>query len=162
MMPHTHKLPNSRFCFACGLENDRGLKLTFYDNGDGAAVGSYSIPKEFESYPGVAHGGIVATILDEALIRALILKDHNRLFFTAKLTTRIRRHVPVESELKIKAWILSDRGQTAEAEAKIFNNSGTILAEARGLMMAVSEEELQSMDLEELGWKVYPDTEVQA
>ena len=82
------KLPNSRFCFACGLENKVGLRLSFYDDGEGKAVGEYAIAKEFESYPGMAHGGIVATIMDEALIRALILEDHNRLFFTAKLTTR--------------------------------------------------------------------------
>ena len=160
-MIHTHKLPNSRFCFACGLENKQGLKLTFYADGEGAAVGEYVIAKEFESYPGIAHGGIVATIMDEALIRALILEDHNRLFYTAKLTARLIRHVPIESELRIEARVLSDKGRTAEAESKIFNRNGELLAEAQGLMMAVPQEDLDAMDIEELGWRVYPDKELQ-
>ena len=159
-MRHSHKLPNSRFCFACGLENDLGLKLTFYEDGEGGALGHYSIAKQFEGYPGIAHGGIVATIMDEALIRALILEDHQRMFFTAKLTTRLRKQVPVEKPLKITAKIISDRGRTAEAESKIFDQSGELLAEAQGLMVAVPDDLLQSMDLKELGWRVYPDEEL--
>ncbi len=159
-MLHTHKLPNSRFCFACGLENQNGLKLSFYADGEGGVVGHYSIPKQFESYPGIAHGGIVATIMDEALIRALILEDHNRMFYTAKLTTRLRNHVPVEQELKISAKIVNDRGHSAEADAKIFDLHGELLAEAQGLMVPVPKEDLEAMDLEELGWRVYPDEEL--
>ena len=154
------KLPNSRFCFACGLENDIGLKLTFYADGEGGAVGEYVIAKHYESYPDMAHGGIVATIMDEALIRAMILEDHHRMFYTAKLTTRLRRHVPVETPLKITARLLSDRGRTAEAESKIFDADGNLLAEAQGLMVAVPDEDMQNMDLEELGWRVYPDEEL--
>ncbi len=159
-MLHTHKLPNSRFCFACGLENDSGLKLTFYADGKGGAFGQYTIPKQFESYPGIAHGGIIATIMDEALIRALILEDHKRMFYTAKLTTRLRKHVPIEVPLKITARTISDRGRTAEAEAKIYSSEDELLAEAQGLMMAVPQEDLDAMDLDELGWRVYPDEEL--
>ncbi len=161
-MLHTHKLPNSRFCFACGLENNLGLKLTFYDDGQGGAVGEYSIAKEYESYPGIAHGGIVATIMDEALIRALILEDHNRMFYTARLNTRLRKHVPVETPLHIHARVLSDRGRVAEAESKIYNEEGDLLAEAQGLMMAIPEAEISKMDLDALGWRVYPDEEAQS
>lgn len=159
-MQHTHRLPNSRFCFACGLENDLGLKLIFYADGQGGALGHYSIAKRFEGYPGIAHGGIIATIMDEALIRALILEDHQRMFFTAKLTTRLRKQVPVEQPLKITARIISDRGRTAEAESKIFDQNGKLLAEAQGLMIAVPEDLLKSMDLQELGWRVYSDEEL--
>lgn len=159
-MRHTHKLPNSRFCFACGLENESGLKLTFYADGEGGVVGHHEISRQFESYPGIAHGGIIATIMDEALIRALILEDHNRMFFTAKLTTRLRKHVPIGQTLKITARVLNDRGRIAEAEAKIFASQGELLAEAQGLMVAIPEDEMRSMDLDELGWRVYPDEEV--
>jgi acyl-coenzyme A thioesterase PaaI-like protein len=78
-MQHAHRLPNSRYCFACGLENEFGLKLTFYADGEGGATGEYIIPKRFEGYPGVAHGGIVSTMMDEALVRAFLLEDQSRM-----------------------------------------------------------------------------------
>ena len=61
------------------MENEIGLKLQFYADGEGGVLGEYSVPKQFEGYPGIAHGGIVATMLDEALIRAFLLDDPNRL-----------------------------------------------------------------------------------
>jgi acyl-coenzyme A thioesterase PaaI-like protein len=161
-MLHTHKLPNSRHCFACGMENDIGLKLQFYADGLGGVVGEYTISKEFESYPDIAHGGIVATMLDEALIRAFLLEDPNRFMYTAKLSTRLRKHVPINQALKLTAKITRDRGSSGEAEAKIFSSSGDLLAEGDALMVAVTDDDLSDANLEELGWRVYPDEELAA
>ncbi|MEX2144272.1 MAG: PaaI family thioesterase [Anaerolineales bacterium] len=150
-----NKLPNSRNCFACGLENPIGLKLTFYGQEDGSVTGEYTIPKQYEGYPGIAHGGIVASILDEALTRVFMVNDHNRFMYTGKLTVRLRKHVPVEQALRISAHALKDRGRAGEAEAKIYGPSGELLAEGEALMVALPPEDLQLSSLKELGWKVY-------
>ena len=54
-------------CFACGTENDFGLHLQFKDDTDGCSR-DVSIPPHFQSYKGVVHGGIVATLLDAAMV----------------------------------------------------------------------------------------------
>jgi len=59
------KQPNSRMCFACGLENPAGLHLHFYDNGVDEVAAEFTIQPDHQGYPGVAHGGVVAAILDE-------------------------------------------------------------------------------------------------
>lgn len=161
-MLHTHKLPNSRDCFACGMENEIGLKLQFYADGEGGVVGEYVVPKHFEGYPGIAHGGIVATMLDEALIRAFLLEDPNHLMYTARLTTRFRKHIPIEQPLRIWAKITKKRQSKGEAEAKIFGPQGDLLVEGQALMVSLPEEERNPSFLESLGWRVYPDEEMAA
>ena len=151
------KLPNSRNCFACGLENPIGLKLTMYaDLDSGGVTCDYTIPKIYEGFPGMAHGGIVATLLDEVISRVYMVGDHNRFMYTAKLTTRLRKHVPVEQPLHMVGAFIKDRGRKAEAEAKIFGPDGDLLAEGEALLVALPPEEIAE-DLQELGWRVYPD-----
>lgn len=154
---HQHKLPNSKNCFACGMHNAIGLKLTFYAQPDGSVAGEYIVPTQFEGYPGITHGGIVASILDEAVSRVFMVADHNRFMYTGRLTTRLRRHVPVDQPLRITGRALRDRGRTAEAEANIYGPDGELLAEAEALLVALPPGDLQAADLEELGWGVYPD-----
>lgn len=153
-----NKLPNSRNCFACGMENPIGLKLEMYaDPETGGVVCHYTIPKVYEGYPGIAHGGVVTTILDEAISRVYMVADHNRFMYTAKLTTKYRRHVPVEQPLRISGEWIKDRGRIAEARAAIFDASGELLAEGEALLVSLPPDGMNAVNLDELGWRVYPD-----
>ena len=66
--------PTSRTCFMCGRENSYGLKMVWYNNLESNQVEAViTIPEQFNGYPGIAHGGIVAAILDETSGRAVML-----------------------------------------------------------------------------------------
>lgn len=158
---YTRRLPNSKHCFACGVENEIGLKLVFEADNEGGVVGNYVVAKRFEGYPGIAHGGIVSTLLDEALSRAFLLEDPNRLMYTARLTTRFRRHVPVEQPITLRAWPVKDRQRMGEAKAQVLGADGEVLAEGEALLVALRPDELQDADLQALGWRVYSDEEIQ-
>jgi acyl-coenzyme A thioesterase PaaI-like protein len=149
------KQPNTANCFACGLENQFGLKLTFYSQGDNQVVCRYTISGHFQGFPGVAHGGVIASILDEALVRSFMAQDPDRFTFTAKMTTRYRKPVPINTPLEIVGTVVKDRGRTGEAKAQMFGPGGDVLAEAEALVVEYPKNE----DLEALGWKVYPDEE---
>lgn len=153
------KLPNSSHCFVCGLDNDHGLKLAFYQDEDGTVVVNYTVPDYYQGYPGVVHGGIVTTLMDEVIGRVLMIGNTKRFMATAKLTTRYRKPVPTGKPIRIVGRIVDDRGRVAEARAEIFGPDGEVLAEAEGLMVALSEEALQTMDAETMDWRVYPDEE---
>jgi acyl-coenzyme A thioesterase PaaI-like protein len=155
------KLPNSKNCFACGMENPFGLKLAIYaDHENGGVVCDYTVPKQFEGYPGIAHGGIVASLLDEVVSRVYMAGDHNRFMYTAKLTTRFRKHVPIEQPLHMTGAFIKDRGRTAEAKAFLYGPDGELLADAEALLIALPADDRNAVDLEELGWRVYPDAGV--
>ena len=64
--------PNSDDCFACGRKNPRGLYMTFYDDGERRVVSRYTVDPLYQSYPGIVHGGVVATMLDEVVGRVAI------------------------------------------------------------------------------------------
>jgi len=154
------KQPNSKQCFVCGLENPIGLKMHFYLSGHGEVTAEYTVPERYQGYPGIVHGGIVASILDEVMGRAHMLAgnpDNSRFMYTARMTIKYRQHVPIGEPLRIVGCALKSRSKSATSKAAIYNSEGAVLAEAEGLLIDVPSETLESSDLEALGWKVYPD-----
>jgi hypothetical protein len=77
--------------------------------------------------------------------------------FTGKLEVKYRKNVPTGKPLKIVGKAGKSKGKMAEGWAGIYDESGTLLAEAKTLLIDVPQEVLNSANLEELGWKVYPE-----
>ena len=98
------------------------------------------IPEQFQGYPGVVHGGIVATILDESIARAATAADPNRIMLTGKLTTRYRKPTPVGEPLRAVGEVIRDRGRMVECVSYLYNQDGELLAQAEGLMMDLPPE----------------------
>ena len=151
------KLPNSSHCFVCGLENDFGLHLSFYIDDENRVVSETEFPAHFQGYPGVVHGGIVATALDETLARAVTVDDPNRFMFTGKLTTRYRKPVPTEKPVRLVGEVVRDRGRVAECVSRLYGPEGELLAEAEGLMMSGAEVTMDAPNLEGYWWGVVDD-----
>jgi uncharacterized protein (TIGR00369 family) len=150
--------PNSRHCFVCGVENPLGLHLRFYESEPGEVVAEYTLPENYQGYPGVAHGGIVAAMLDEAAGRCLMGdREAPRFMFTARLNVTYRKNVPVGQPLRLVGKAVESRGRSATAASTIYDQAGNILAEAEALLINVPEQVLQAVDLSQLGWQIYPE-----
>jgi len=149
--------PSSRHCFVCGVENPLGLQLRFYDSEPGEVVAEYSLHENYQGYPGVAHGGVVAAMLDEAAGRSLMGDMVTpRFMFTARLNVRYRKNVPVGQPLRLVGKAGESRGRTATATSTIYDQAGNILAEAEALLINVPDQVVQNVDLAQLGWQIYP------
>lgn len=148
---------NSRGCFICGLENPVGLHLVFYEERPGEVFADVLLEVKYEGFPGMAHGGVVAAMLDEACGRALMGSDpkHPRFMYTARLEIRYRQHVPLHQPLRLQGKALKDRGRMATAVASLRTAEGNVLAEAEALLVEVPENDYKGVDLESFGWKVY-------
>ncbi len=151
------KQPNSRQCFVCGRENPFGLKLNFYEPSPGEVVVDYTVPEHYQGYPGVVHGGVVAAMLDEVTGRVHMGGNPPRFMFTARLNVRYRKNVPVGEPLRIIGHAGKSHERTAIATGQIFGPDGDLLAEAEALLVNVPDEIQDGVDLDALGWKVYPD-----
>jgi acyl-coenzyme A thioesterase PaaI-like protein len=156
------KQPNSVNCFVCGLENPVGLRLAFYEAGPGEVVAHYTPPVQFEGFPGVLHGGIIAAILDEAGGRVVMVGDHNRLMMTAKMEVRYRAPTPIGAPLTITGTLRKDRGRIALAHAAITLPDGSVTAEADLTLADLPDGYRLGGNLEALGWRVYPDAAAEA
>src|SRR5665213_2147558 len=63
---------SARSCFVCGPDNPRGLRLAFQTNESGEMTAEWIPEPEMEGYQGIVHGGIVSTVLDEAMAKAVL------------------------------------------------------------------------------------------
>lgn len=151
------KQPNSRMCFVCGRQNPVGLKLDFYNDTDAGQVrAEFTIPDEYQGYPGVVHGGIVAAILDEVSGRAVLLdgSDEN-LMATLRLTIRYRRPTPTRIPLTGVGWVEQVGGVGARVAGEIRLPDGTVTAECEALLAEVPDEFHTRWEEEKSYWRVY-------
>ena len=116
-------------CFACGRENEYGLHLIFKDGPNGCSC-DVAIPPHFQSYEGVVHGGIVATMLDAAMIHSLRGQCGDAPV-TCRLEVRYLRAVPPGEKITVNACRKRKRGRIVLADAELLC-SGVCYARARG------------------------------
>lgn len=152
------KQPNSRHCFACGLENPIGLKLKFYQTADDEVTADFTAPEDYQGYPGILHGGVTATILDEAVGRAFMGVDpaNSNFMYTAELKIKYKGKVPIGKPLRIVGKQVKRMRWTGESKAFMYDEDGTLLVEATAILVDLPDK-MSSQAAEELGWKIYPD-----
>jgi acyl-coenzyme A thioesterase PaaI-like protein len=119
-------------CYACGAQNQRGLQMEFRRE-HGRAISDYTPCDEHQGYPGRVHGGVVATMLDEAMGWAVYAAQ--AWGATARLSVRFRRPVPLGEALRVEAWIVRQRHRLIELRAELRDAAGDVLAEADGTFM---------------------------
>jgi acyl-coenzyme A thioesterase PaaI-like protein len=133
----------ARWCYACGDLNPIGLHLEFRVEDDWA-VADFVAQREHQGYPGYVHGGIVSSLLDEAMGWATYGRGIWAL--TGKLETRIRGIVPTNELLRVRARIARDRGRTLDLVAELRDADDKLLAEANGLLFRATGEQARLIE----------------
>ncbi len=131
-----HVRLHRNYCFACGKDNPHGMHLKFYlDEDTQRFVCRCRLPLRYWGPPRHAHGGIIATILDEALGKV------NKLRHVIALTSRIEieyvKPVPLARPLVIESWEKSVRGRRHINVGEIRNQKGDVLARGRAVFIAI-------------------------
>lgn len=131
-------------CFACGQQNPFGLKLRFRHEGD-LIVSECTPGPEYAGFPGVVHGGIIATLLDESLSR--LGAAQGRWLMTARLELRYRQAAPLGELLRVESRLTDSRSRLVRGEAvvRLADEPGTVYAEASGTFMPLPEDYLRHM-----------------
>jgi uncharacterized protein (TIGR00369 family) len=133
LTPMAHGAQNR--CFGCGRANPTGLHLEFLLAEDGSVVSLATIPDTFEGPPGYVHGGIIATLLDEAMSKAVRVRG--LIAMTRKLEIEYLRPVPSGAPIRMEGKILSSEGRKHWVQARILNADGSELALGKGLFIEV-------------------------
>jgi uncharacterized protein (TIGR00369 family) len=124
-------------CFACGTLNAHGLQLELHAADDRCWT-ELVLAERFQGWEGIAHGGIVTTILDEVMGWALI--DHDMWGVTARMSIEFKRPVPIGRPIRAEGRVLSARRRLVEAEGVILDREdGTLLARSRATFVGASE-----------------------
>ena len=125
-------------CFACGTLNTHGLGLVLHVE-HGRSWTDLTLERSFEGWEGIAHGGIICTILDEVMAWALVGADNWGV--TARMNGVFRRPVPVGRPIHAEGSIATSRRRIVETTARLEDAAtGELLATATGTYVAADEE----------------------
>lgn len=116
-------------CFVCGDKNPDGLRISFYYDQD-HAVGEYTAEDKYQGYKGVFHGGLVSTLLDEIMAKAVLARQ--RYCMTVEMCVRFKKAIPVGTRLRLTGRVTNDRGRLLETSGELASEDGTVFATATG------------------------------
>jgi uncharacterized protein (TIGR00369 family) len=122
-------------CFGCGQTNRSGLRLKFFVDEEHTIVCRVRLARRFEGPPGHAHGGIIATLLDEAMSKAN--RQFGVLAMTRQMEVEYLKPVPLGKQLMLTGRHTGSSEKKHHCEAQLANESGEVLARAKGLFIAV-------------------------
>jgi len=125
--------PQNR-CFGCGGANDSGMKLTFeQDNGRRKIVGRFVLGATYQGGGGMAHGGIIAVLLDEAMGKVCRFREARAV--TAQLTVDYLKPIDVEQEVVVEACEEQQSGRNLFMVGEIRNLAGDVLARGKARLV---------------------------
>lgn len=116
-------------CFVCGDQNPHGLQAKFFYDGRTAQTNLVAT-EAFEGYKGIYHGGIIAALLDEVMIKAILATGVYSV--TAEMTIRYKRPVRTGDALTFRGVIAYKKGKVYLTEGEVVDQNGVAYAEASG------------------------------
>ncbi|NLJ68546.1 MAG: PaaI family thioesterase [Firmicutes bacterium] len=126
------ELEPSAGCFVCDPDNPGGLGIRFYTDGQ-AAYAEHALSEAYQGYDGMVHGGVLVTLLDEVMAKALAV--HGISGVTGKLEVRFRKPASIGAKLSFKGWVKSRRRKSCVVASEIRAADGDLLVEAEGLFL---------------------------
>jgi uncharacterized protein (TIGR00369 family) len=133
LTPMAHSAQNR--CFGCGEANPIGLHLEFRLAEDRSVVCLATVPDTFEGPKGYVHGGVIATLLDESMSKAV--RASGMVAMTRQMEVDYLRPVSSGAPIRMEGRVLRSEGRKHWTEAKILNREGAVLAQGKGLFIEV-------------------------
>ncbi len=124
-------------CFGCGGDNSGGMKLTFeQDNTNRKIVGRFVLGERYQGGGGFAHGGIIATLLDEAMGKVCRFREARAV--TAELTVEYLKPISVDEQILVEGRETGQKGRNLFIAGEIRNEAGEILARGRARFAVIA------------------------
>jgi len=126
------QISDDGYCFACGKKNSSGLKLDFRTE-DGKAVAEFIPSKIHQGFKDIVHGGIITTVLDEAMVKVALSRGIKVL--TAEIAVRFRSTLSVGDSSIVEAEVVKMGSRLIETAAWIRRSDNTVVAEAQAKLL---------------------------
>ena len=121
-------------CFACGSLSEHGLQLDLHVGGEHCWT-ELALPDRFQGWDGIAHGGIVCTLLDEVMAWSLAASDNWGM--TARMTVDFKRPVRLGVPIRAEGWMTRKRRRLLDTAARLVDPAtGELLATAEAVYVA--------------------------
>jgi acyl-coenzyme A thioesterase PaaI-like protein len=136
-----NKQSNAKHCFVCGVDNTVGLHASFFETDQREVVALFTPTSNHQGYPVRLHGGIAASILDEAIGRAIQIDAPDTWGVTAQLSLSYKKPLPCDTQLRALARITKENRLIYEGTGEIYTPDGqiAITAKAKYVKMRVDK-----------------------
>ncbi|MCJ7485983.1 MAG: PaaI family thioesterase [Candidatus Aminicenantes bacterium] len=139
-----NKFRDDRVCFVCGEKNAAGLKLHIRTDADrGESTAEVTFPEYLQGWAKVVHGGLLATVLDEAMIYAA--KAKGLICVTGELTVRFVKPAATGVVYALRGRFVEDKGRIVLAESELRDSEGLEVARATGKLFKVQAQSVSSI-----------------
>jgi len=129
------------YCFACGQDNPLGMHLKFVLAHDRKRfICNFRLGRRYTGPPGYCHGGIIATILDDAMSK--LNKLRGVIAATKEMKVEYRKPVPLHTALHVEGKEIGKRGRQLIRLAEISDEKGTVLARSRGVFVIINPQQV--------------------
>jgi acyl-coenzyme A thioesterase PaaI-like protein len=156
--PIVRKQQNSHMCFVCGLDNDFGLKASFYETSGNELIAIFLPSEKHQGYPGRLHGGIASTILDETIGRAICTGKEEQVWgVTVEFTVKYKKPVPLDHEIRVITRITREEGRFFYGSGEILLENGDVAVSAEGKYMRATLGKITDKEFTETGWRIVKD-----
>lgn len=136
-----------RMCFGCGQDNPYGLHLHVHQNEDGWWESDF-VPQPFHcGWPGIVHGGILSTVLDEVM--SYVAYGRGLFAFTAKLSVDFKRYASPGQHLKVRSRAIRETRRIIDCYGEIRKDDGMLIANAEGKMVVLTDEQRRKLGFPE-------------
>ncbi|MBW2709347.1 MAG: PaaI family thioesterase [Deltaproteobacteria bacterium] len=131
-------------CFACGTDNPIGLNMQFYRLGD-RVCSDITLERNHEGWEGMAHGGIISTLLDEVMSWT-VLYFKRTFLVTRKMAIKYIKPVSLGVPLTVRGEILDEPGHSKiEIQGEIVDAAGKLLVRSHGEFVMLAENQFSSV-----------------
>jgi acyl-coenzyme A thioesterase PaaI-like protein len=121
-------------CFACGVDNEHGLRLRITESGTGVQADIH-LPQWTQGYKKTVHGGIISTVLDEMTVWAAYKRGYRCI--TAELCVRWKTAMSTEKDYTAHAWVTNIKHRLVQAESEIRDENHNVVAFAEAKLLRV-------------------------
>lgn len=132
----------SKYCFVCGTDNEESLKTKFYELENGELMSISTPTPTHQSYPDRVHGGIVSSVLDEVIGRAIMIPEPDAWGVTVELNVKYKKPVPLDKPIRTIARITRNTRLLFEGTGEIILEDGTVAAEGYAKYVKMKIEKL--------------------
>ena len=133
------ELKDDHFCFACGNRNPDGLRLQIEYPEPGRCRIEFIPPRKFQGWQDILHGGIIATLLDEAFAHAFggANRGAGEAAVTAEMTVRFKKPARIGRKVIVEGLVVEEKGRVIECESVMRDEAGQDLASASGKLIKI-------------------------
>lgn len=140
-MPDLLELPHTPGCLVCGPQNPFGLHLSlFVDPATGIVSVNFSPKPEHIGFEGITHGGMIATVIDEAMVWAATWVN-KRFCVCGELSVRFKRAARIGEPLHLDARVEFSRPRLIQTMATIRATDNTVVAAGEGKYVPMPSDE---------------------